>query len=883
MAPADARPPRLYRVLLRLLPRSLREEFGDDMARLFDDRCREADGSRLARSIVWLRAVGDLVRHALAERFQPPRPIPHAPRTGSSLMERWLSDLRYALRGLRQAPDFSVSAIVMLALGIGATVAIFSAVDGVLLRPLPYPEPERLVRVWPQYNFNKAMIQRVDDAVPAIEDVVGISGWLFTLTGEGDPQQISGALVSWNYFELLGVQPALGRGFIADEGLVGQADVVVLSHGVWVNLFGADPDIVGRRLELAAGDYPTRRVVGVMPPDFRDPDPGFRIWSPLDLEPGLAISDDNSWYVNQLIGRLQGDATVELGTEQIQALVARLHEEWPERFDEEEQSGATVEELQAYQVRNLRAVLWTLLGAVGLVLLIGCVNVANLMLARGTTRRHGLAVRAALGASRGRIAAQLLCESLLLGVAGCVGGLVLGAATLRLLVAVAPEELHQLADASINLPVLGFAIVLSLAAVVAVGMVPAWRASAVEPGDSVGATSRGTTGSGGLLTHGLVAVEVAVAVVLVLGSGLMLRSLYNIYNDDLGMDGSGVLTFRISIPEGRFDDEALPPHYRRVWEAIEAVPGVEEVGGIHLLPLRRSNWNFPYATEDHPRVEGSPPPTANHRIVTPTYFETLRIPIVRGRGFTDADTAGAASVGMINETMAGDLWPGEDPIGKRMTVFGSTFTIVGVAGDHRQHGVHFDIQPEMYRPFDQWPTPGMFALVRTTGRPTDLVPSLERAIWDVDADAPIARIQTMDEVFGESVARDRFISLLLAAFGALAATLGALGVYGVTAYAIGRRRREFGVRMAIGADRSRVLRQALGDGLKPVVIGLALGIVGAWWSADVLAGLLYDISAYDLPTFALVPMLMFVVALIACALPARRASRLDPVMVLRDD
>ena len=288
----------------------MRAEFGDDMARLFDERRREASGSRRARLMVWLRGAADLLRHALAERLQKPSPRPSTPRTGSSPMERWLSDLRYALRGLRRAPGFTATAVATLALGIGATVAIFSAVEGVLLRPLPYPEPDRLVRVWPQYNFNKAFIQRVDDAVPAVENVAGLSGWLFTLTGEGDPQQVSGALVSWNYFELLGAQPAMGRTFSADDGLVGQADVVVLSHGVWVNLFGADPDIIGRRIDLAAGDYPTRHVIGVMPPDFRDPNPGFRLWSPLDVDPGQSIRDDNSWYVNELLGRLSGGATI---------------------------------------------------------------------------------------------------------------------------------------------------------------------------------------------------------------------------------------------------------------------------------------------------------------------------------------------------------------------------------------------------------------------------------------------------------------------------------------------------------------------------------------------------------------------------------------------
>jgi putative ABC transport system permease protein len=432
---------------------------------------------------------------------------------------------------------------------------------------------------------------------------------------------------------------------------------------------------------------------------------------------------------------------------------------------------------------------------------------------------------------------------------------------------------------------MAFALGVSLAAVLLFGLLPAWRASAAVACAGLGDSSRGiTTGHAGKrLAGALVAAEVALAVVLVVGAGLMMRSLWQLYRDDLGFDPGGILTMRIAIPEGRFEAEALPIHYRQIWEAIGAVPGVEQAGGIHLLPLTGGNWSFPYFAEDHPVPEGTPPPSANHRIVTPSYFETLRIPVLRGRAFTERDTATAEPVGIINQRMAAELWPAEDPIGKQITVFGSAFTVIGVAGDIHQHGIRAEVLPEMYRPYDQWPIGGMFAVIRTSGDAASLAPSVQQAIWDVDADAPLAQVRPMPEVFGESVAADRFVSLLIASFGGLALVLGAIGVYGVTAYTTGERQREFGVRMAIGADRSTVLREALGDGIKPALIGVAAGLAAAWWATGLLADLLYGVEAFDAPTFVAVPAVLIAVAALACALPARRASRLDPVSVLRHE
>jgi predicted permease len=874
---------RLYRLMLRLLPRSLREEFGDDMVRLFGDRYQEAGDSWRERARTWTRGAGDLLRHAIAERWRPRQPSYRSPRRGNSTMERCITDVRHALRGLRQAPAFAGAAILTLALGIGATAAIFTAINGALLQPLPFARPDRLVRVWPQMNFNKALARRVADASPALEATSGMSGWLFTLTGEGDPQQVSGVLVSWNHFDLLGVQPALGRGFTRDDGLPGQADVVILSHPLWVEAFGADPAVIGRRIRLAAGDYQTRRVVGVMPEGFQPLDPSYELWAPLDVDATLSVRDDDSWYVNVVVGRLADETTVEQATAQVRALASSLNAQWPERFEDQDVAGATVEPLQAYMVRDLRDTLWTLLAAVGAVLLISCVNVANLLLARGNRRQRDLAMRAALGATRARLLSQQLTESLILGIGGCLAGLLLARSALWVMSRSAPSDFHRVADAAIDPGVLAFALGVSVVAILLFGLLPAWRAAASVERSGLGRSTRGIAGGDSRLSGALVVAEVALAVVLVIGAGLMLRSLWKLYRDDPGFDGRGVLSLRIGIPEGRFEQAAIPSHYGRIWEAVEAVPGVEQAGGIHLLPLTNSNWNFPYSAEDNPVPDGTPPHNANHRVVTPGYFATLRIPLLRGRTFTDRDTTTSEPVGMINQRMARELWPDDDPVGKEITVFGSTFTVVGVVGDVHQHGIRREVAPEMYRPHAQWPIGGLFVLIRTSGDPAALAPSVRRAIWSVDPEAPINDVRPMEEVFGQSVAGDRFVSLLIAAFGALALGLGAVGVYGVTAYSTGRRHREFGVRMAVGADRSTIMRHALGTGVRPALAGIGVGLAVAWWGTRLLAGLLYGVETYDVVTFTSVPAALVVVATLACALPAWRASRLDPVTVLRQE
>ncbi len=873
------RPPRMYRVLMRLFPRPFRREFGDDMARLYLERREEAGASRLARTRVWLHGVRDLLSHALAERwgegFGHPR---------SSFLERRFADVRTAVRGFVSAPGFAAAAIGTLALGIGANVAIFTAVNSLLLQPLPLHEPERLVRVWPAANFNITMVDRVTGAMPAIEAAAGVSGWLFTLTGEGDPQRLSGAVVSANYFDLLGVQPALGRTFAPEEGMVGQADVVVLSHGVWTDVFGADPGVLGRRIRLAAGQYQTREVIGVMPASFGALDPNHRLWTPLDVDPSLSLRDDSSWFVNTVVGRLAGGATIDQATAQARSVAASLHKEWPERFTADHARGADVVELQADIVGDVRATLWTLLGAVSVILLIACVNVANLTLARGTSRHRDLAMRAALGATRGRLSAQLLTESVVLALAGGVAGLLIAWLCLRLLIADAPEAFHRVNEVAIDPVVMGFALCVSMSAVLLFGLLPArWASRAAHTG--LAGSARGVAGRGARrhLTGALVVAEVALSVVLVIGASLMLRSLWELYADDVGLDPEGVLTLQVNIPEGRFEREELVAHYREIWDSVGAVPGVEQAGGIHLLPLTLNNWSFPYEAEDHPVPEGTPREYANHRVVTPSYFGTLDIPLLRGRGFDERDTVGAPAVGMINRRMATELWPDDDPIGKSITVFGSSFTVIGVVGDVRQHGLHHEVQPEMYRPFDQWPTGGMFMVLRASRDPASLTPLVRQAVWQVDPDAPIAQVRTMAEVFGDSVADDRFVTLLLAASGGLALVLGSVGVYGVTSHSIGQRVPEYGVRMAIGASRPAVLRQAIGQGFHPALLGVVIGIAGAWWASRLLGNLLYRVDPADTAAFLAAPAVLLIAAAAASWIPAWRASRLDPVVVLRHD
>jgi len=831
----------VYRLLLRAFPADFRARFGADMETLFATRLAEARGSLRARIAVWAAALADVARHAPAEQlsaFRRHRNPPWMQRTRGSVMEPFLRDVRVGARALIRAPAFTTVAVLTLALGIGANTAVFSVVHALLLRPLPYEEPDRLVSVWPERTFNTTMVSRVGDGVPALESIAGVSLWTMALLEEGaEPIEVEAAFVSANYFDVLGTRPLLGRTFAPEEALPDRSGVVVLSHDFWQMRYGGDPTILGSTIRLSSEDRDSRVVIGVMPDSHRPIDGQPVAWVPIVEQPGAALLSDVTWWVNYRVGRLTPGATRQDVEAQLRRIAPVLRAEVPHIISEEEILAPTAPALREASVGGVRLTLLVLTGAVGLVLLIACVNVANLLLARGEARVREVTLRRALGASRGRVTRQLLTESLILALSGAVAGLVLGWILLRLIVAQAPPEFPQIASVGIGVPVLFFTLGISMAAALVFGSLPALRAGRTAAGEIVREGGKGAVGvrAGGRLSAALVSLEIALAIVLVVTSGLMLRSVLNLYDVDPGLRADGVLVLRPSPPHARYPDAAaFQRFYDDIVTRIESVPGVESAAGIQLLPVTYGNWDFPLYLEDHDVPPGATPPSHNFRLVTPGYFETMRIPLLQGRTIAIEDHA-------------------HEP------------------------------QPELYIPHTQWTwKASLWILARATnGDASSLVSSIREAVWSVDPQVPVSQMEPLERVVARSAGTSRFLAVLLAAFGGLALLLGAVGVYGVTAFTVARRLPEFGVRVALGARATDVLQSALGRGLAPIAVGVALGWAGALGSTRLLRNLLFEVSPTDPLTFAVVTGLMGLIAVGALLLPAWRATRVDPLAVLR--
>jgi putative ABC transport system permease protein len=602
----------------------------------------------------------------------------------------------------------------------------------------------------------------------------------------------------------------------------------------------------------------------------------------------VGLVADDSWYVNQRVARLAPGATVARANAEVKEHARRMQERLPTIFDDEEVATATVQPLHDFVAGGTGSVLWVAFGAVSLVLVMACANVANLLLARGEARGRDLAVRAALGAGRRRVAFPLLAESGLLSVSGGALGVALAYGLVSAAVRLAPEDFPRIAEVGVSRAVLVFALAATVLTTVVAGLVPALRASRVDATASLGSSVRGTGRRvASPVSAALVGIQVALAVVVAVGSGLMLRSLGALLAVDAGLVGEGVLTFRPNPPGGRYPDgEAFLEYYDRVTERVAAVPGVESVGAIHLLPGTENNWSFPTFPEGVDIPAGSPVPSVNFRAVRPGYFETLRIPLRTGRLLGAADRADSEPVALVNEAFVARFWPGEDPLGRTVSYFrrdGTAYRVVGVVADVRQHDRAAEPRPEMYYAHAQvpWNQMAMWIMARVrTGAPLDYAEAVRAAVWDVDADVPIAGMDDMSAVLGRSTRTMRFLAFLLTGFGLLALILGGIGVFGVTAYTVGRRLPEFGVRIALGSSRAQVLGTALLHGVVPVALGLVAGMAAAALSADLLESVLYGVTPRDPWAFAGVAGLFGVVALVATMLPAWRASRLDPVAVL---
>lgn len=797
-------------------------------------------------------------------------------------------DMRVAVRGLRRHPAFAGAAVLTLALGIGATVAMFSVVESVVLRPLPYPRSDRLVAVWPAANFNVAMVEHFR-AAPSLGAVAGLSRWAFTLTGEGDPERLDGVAVDPDYFDVFDVRAAYGRTFTADERYYDRAGVVLLGWDFWQRRFGGDPGVIGRRIAIEGHRETSREVVGVLPPEHQPPGAPVDLWVPLSTGPGYTVAQDSSWYVNDVVARLAPGAEVQQARVEVRELARRLRAEFPGRFTDDYVQSADVAPLIDVIVGDVRGGLLVMLGAVALVLVIACANVANLLLARNAERGYQLALRSALGATRARLVRQSLAESLVLALLGGTVGLLLAWWSLTLLESGVRLALPRGVQVTPSLPILLFALVVILGSVLLFGLLPALHGARRDiTGEMKAGGRRGR--SDGSRQHGLrrvlVAAEVAISVVLVAGAGLLLRSFGQLYGTDPGFRADDVLVLELARPGAEWADRrgAVAAYYRQVRERLLAVPGVTSVGGIQLMPLTGGNWSFPYLAEGHEPGPDGNLESANFRVVTPGYFRTLGIPLLRGRDLEITDRAGEAEVGLVNEAMAQSLWPGEDPIGKEILLFGSQpFTVVGVVGNVRQFALDREPLPEMYRPISQFSAGSMHMMVHGgEGREVaSLTPRLREIVWEVDPDVPIPFVGTLESVVADSVARARFFAAVLAGFGLLALLLGAVGVYGVTAFAVTGRLPEYGVRIALGAAPSSIVRSAAATGFPPVLAGVATGLVSALAAGRLLSSLLYGISPSDPLTFLAVTGVLGGAAAVAILVPARRAARVDPVEVLR--
>ena len=804
------------------------------------------------------------------------------------------SDVQYALRNIAKKPFFYAVVILTLALGIGANAAIFTVVNGVLLQPLPYPHPDRLVMLWtynPRQGFDKDVgtYPNFDEwrrASQSFERMSGYFGASVTLTGSGDPAQIRGARVTHEFFETMGVWPFQGRAFSAANGQPGGERVVILGHGLWTQRFGADASIVGRSIML---DGVSHEVLGIMPASFDHPaDAEFWVpLAPVGQFKGLFSSRGSFWLT--VVGRLKPGVTHVAAQSEMDGIAARLEQAYPSNAG----LGVRLVTMHEELVGDVKRPLLILLGAVCLVLLIACANVANLLLTRAASRQRELAIRTALGAARRRLVRQLLTESTVLALLGGAAGLLLATIGTDVLQTLAPTELPRLSDITVDRRVLAYAAGASLVTSLLFGLVPALHASRRDSNEHL--KEGGRTGSDGRLAGrvraALAVAELAIALVLLVGAGLLIRSLIALNNEDPGFATKGVLALRLRLPSASYGEPArIFAFYEQLIERLNAVPGVESAAAGSSLLLSR----LPQSASIN--IEGRPPlpPGAQdlpvpYDSVTPEFFSTLQIPLKRGRLFTDADGPQSQPVVIVNESFVRRFYPDTDPLGRRVT-FGDTSgpearwqTIVGVVADTKRGGFEREPWAETYFPMRQAASPQAFILLRTNGDPVKLIAAAQAAVWSIDRNQAIASTRTVPELLAQRELNRRFTTLLLGVFAAVALLLAIIGTYGVIAYATAQRTQEIGIRMALGADRRTILWMVLTGGLRIAAAGLVIGVIGALALTHVLSGLLFGVGARDPLTFMLVAGALLFVALLACAIPARRAMQVEPVIALRGE
>lgn len=802
-------------------------------------------------------------------------------------MRTLLQDLRYAMRMLVKRPGFALVAIFTLALGIGANSAIFSVVNAVLLRPMPFQEPDRLIKLWESFargGFGTVSVPNLKDWREQNSVFTGIAAYQtagFSLLVGDSSERIPAATVSANFLEVLGVQPQLGRGFIAGEDEPGRNRVAILSQALWQRKFNEDPNIVGKKILLGGESY---EVVGVMSPRFRYPSRLTELWVPLDVPPQLQANRGNHWLIS--FGRLRPGVTLDQAREQMVAIAKRLEDQYKDN-----QAGRSVRliPLQEEVVQNVRPALFVLFGAVGLVLLIGCVNVANLLLARAAGRRREIAIRVALGAGRARLIRQFLTESVLLSIVGGVLGLVIAKWGVSILVALASSVLPRASEIGLDNRVLGFTFGLSILTGIAFGLAPALQSSRSDVQTALkDSGNAGSSPQRNRLRGWLVVAEVSAAMVLLIGAGLLLKSFWRLQQMDAGLRPENVVTMSLALPQAKYPNaDATVKFHQQLLQRVSTLPGVEAAGMINLLPLQQWGYNGDiYIEGDAPYPPGQAP-IAEFRTVSGNYFQSLGVPLVAGRWLEEHDTAKAPQVILINQALAKTYLAGRNPIGTHLLQNGQpTITIVGVVGDVKQSGLMQAARPEIYTPYQQAGdsnTRGMSLVIRTVGEPNAIVGAVRGELRGIDPNQPVYNVKTMSTVIDESVSDRRLNMTLLSTFAVLALVLASIGIYSVMSYTVTQSTREIGIRMALGARSSQVLKLILGHGLMLTIVGVVIGILGAFGLTRLLASLLFGVTATDPIIFASVPVLLVIVALLACYLPARRAMKLDPVVALRNE